>query len=95
MSQALIKRLGEAFAQSAGQRDVISLIVYTPFGIVRGELTQGKWQAAAQNLTAGDGMIELQRVVVEHYSNHIPTGNYAALFISLKEISGFSVIKEL
>jgi hypothetical protein len=92
MNSAL-QRLSEAFASSADQRDLLALIVYAPFGIVRGELTQMSLQAAA-SLSGEGGVIELQRATVEHYSNHLPTGNYASLFTNLKEVSGFVIVKE-
>jgi hypothetical protein len=95
MSAALIRKLGEVLAETAGQRELLGLIVYLPFGIVRGELTGAHLQAASQGLSGsggGDGMIELQRATVEHYSNHLPTGNYDRLCLSLKDISGFAII---
>jgi hypothetical protein len=91
---ATLQRLSEAFAGPAGQRDVIALIIYAPFGIVRGELTQASLRAAAS--FSGDGhVIEVQRASVEHYSNHLPTGNYASLLIDLKGVSGFVIAKEM
>jgi len=101
MSEAVIKRLGQALAEATGQRDLVALIIYAPFGIVRGEITQANFQAAASlahdgdDGDDGDGLIELHRVTVEHYSNHLPTGNYDHLHLKLKQISGFVIIKEL
>ena len=40
MSDAVIKRLGEALVAAAGERELITVILYAPFGIVRGELTR-------------------------------------------------------
>jgi hypothetical protein len=93
MSEAIIKRLSEAFTTAAGRREVVLLVIYTPFGIVRGELTEAQLRAAAQGREGG-GLIELQRAVVEHYSNHLPTGNYATLCVSLQGISGFVILPE-
>src|SRR5437762_7678964 len=90
---AALQRLSEAFASQAGQRETLSLIIYAPFGIVRGELTHTSLRAAA-SLSGEGSVIELQRATVEHYSNHLPTGNYATLFINLKEVSGFVIVKE-
>jgi hypothetical protein len=94
MSDAIITRLGEALAAAASDRDAVALIIYAPFGIVRGEVTPVQLQLAAHPTGAGREMIEIQRATVEHYSNHLPTGNYASLFISLDQISGFVILKE-
>lgn len=94
MSDAVIKRLGEALVAAAGERELIAVILYAPFGIVRGELTRAQVRDAARPSSEGEGVIELQRATVEHYSNHLPTGNYASLYLSLREISGFVVIKD-
>ena len=91
---ASLQRLSEALASVAGQRDSLALIIYAPFGIVRGELTPANLRAAA-TLSGGGSVLELQRASVEHYSNHLPTGNYASLFINLDEVSGFVIIKEM
>ena len=91
---AALQRLSEAFAGPAGQRDLLTLIIYAPFGIVRGELTDTNLRAAV-SLSGEGSVIELQRVTVEHYSNHLPTGNYANLFINLKGVSGFVIVKEM
>ena len=96
MSAALIKRLGEALAEAAGGDDRTGVIIYTPFGIVRAELSGGPLRAAAEDLSAdpgGGAVLELEGVTVEHYSNHLPTGNYDRLALSLREISGFVVLR--
>ena len=93
MSEAIINRLGEAFAEAEGQREAVSLIVYMPFGIVRGEVDRSQLQAASSPGRSG-GTIEIHRAIVEHYSNHLPTGNYALLTLNLANISGFVVLEE-
>jgi hypothetical protein len=91
MPNAIVQRLSEALATAAGQREAVSLIIYTPFGIVRGEVTPAQVRAAAGD---GDGVIEVRRATVEHYSNHLPTGNYASLHLNLPGISGFAIIPD-
>jgi hypothetical protein len=95
MSTALIKRLGEALAETGGEQGLADVILYAPFGIVRGELSGTRLRAAAEDLKADPHeniILELQRVTVEHYSNHLPTGNYDRLAVSLRDISGFVFI---
>jgi len=94
MSDAVVRRLGEALAQAAGERELIAVIIYAPFGIVRAEVAQAQVRDAARLLGEDGGVIELQRATVEHYSNHLPTGNYESLYLNLREISGFVIIKD-
>jgi hypothetical protein len=94
MSEALLKRLSEALAAVAGRQEALSLILYSPFGIVRGEITGKSVEAATQAPGEASGYLELRQAVVEHYSNHLPTGNYARLFINLRDVSGFVIESE-
>lgn len=48
---------------------------------------------AAELLSRGQGMVEIRQAVVEHYSNHLPTGKYAVLRINLQLLSGFSLVR--
>ena len=94
MVNAVIKRLNEALTRVASRQDFVSLVVYTSFGILRGELTQDCLQAATQVINDDGGVIEFRQATVEHYSNHLPTGKYGSLFVNFKDIAGFAVIKE-
>lgn len=79
---------------TTGRRRPVSLILYLPFGIVRGQLAANDPAGAAALLGRGQGLVEIEQAVVEHYSNHLPTGNYSSLFVNLQQISGFSIIEE-
>lgn len=92
MFVALIKRLSEA----VGERDSISVIIYAPFGIVHGEVSRAELNRVGneQSVESSCGVLALDTATVEHYSNHLPTGNYERLLISLSEISGLVLVGE-
>lgn len=80
-------------ALAAGQ--AAFLLCYLPFGIVRGQIVapEASPEAAdADNTNTSSPedslMIELRDAVVEHYSNHLPTGRYPRLHLRLSDISG-------
>jgi hypothetical protein len=71
--------------------DTVGLLCYTSFGIVRGSFTPVAAPAISSTLGR---MIELRDAVVEHYSNHLPTGRYDQLFLSLTDIAGCALIRD-
>ncbi len=82
---------GNLFASGSRPRPV-ALILYLPFGIVRGQIAAESVEGVIARLSSGAGMVEISPAVVEHYSNHLPTGNYDRLFIGVAQLTGFSVI---
>ncbi|MFN7944626.1 MAG: hypothetical protein U0Z53_04700 [Blastocatellia bacterium] len=86
-------RPGDAVASGQRPRPV-SLILYLPFGIVRGQMVADSPEGVIAQLSGGAGMVEISQAVVEHYSNHLPTGNYDRLFIGVAQLTGFSVIEQ-
>ena len=92
MFAALIRRLTEV----VGERDSVGVVIYTPFGIVRGEVSRAELNNVRdeQRRESSGGVLAIDTATVEHYSNHLPTGNYPTLLISLSEISGLVVIGE-
>lgn len=72
------------------------LVLYTPFGVVRGRtgiaflqgLNNGEENTAVEDARA---VIELNEVTVEHYSNHLPTANFDRLYVRLADIQGFAL----
>jgi hypothetical protein len=92
MFAALIRRLTEA----VGEHDSVSVVIYAPFGIVRGEVSRAELTSVGDEQKAESTacVLAVDTATVEHYSNHLPTGNYARLLISLSEISGLVVVGE-
>ncbi len=70
---------------------MISLVVYTTFGIIRGQMVASDSAAAIAALSKGSGLVEIREANVEHYSNHLPTGMYSSLFVNLQQISGCAI----
>jgi len=96
MPDAVTSRLSEAFAAESGHTNPLTLILYVPFGVVRAEITRAQLRAAAQAESDGARyhLITVQSAVVEHYSNHLPTGNYATLDINTSEIAGLVILPQ-
>jgi hypothetical protein len=84
-----------ASAATLRHQRLVALILYLPFGIVRGQILAADPAAAAAALSGTQGMVEIRQANVEHYSNHLPTGRYSSLFVNLQQISGFSITDEL
>ena len=80
----------EEMLGSVAANDMVGLLCYTSFGVVRGSYTPATTPAASSNVGR---MIELRDAVVEHYSNHLPTGRYDQLFLSLTDIAGCALIR--
>lgn len=88
-ADALVALLS-ACVGSEGAEPLGHLVLYTSFGVVRGrtglnfsrELSEGAPQ-----------IIEISDVTVEHYSNHLPTGNFDRLYLRPEDVRGFAVLK--
>ena len=81
----------EEMLGSVAADDTVGLLCYTSFGVVRGSFTP----AATPDVSSNVGrMIELRDAVVEHYSNHLPTGRYDQLFLNLNDIAGCALIRD-
>jgi hypothetical protein len=81
----------EEMLGSVAANDTVGLLCYTSFGVVRGSFTA----AATPNASSTVGrMIELHDAVVEHYSNHLPTGKFDKLYLSLTDIAGCALIRD-
>jgi hypothetical protein len=94
MPDAVVSRLSEAIIREPGYSDPLRLILYLPFGVVRAEMTHAQVRAAAQEVYDSYHLITLHHAAVEHYSNHLPTGNYDTLHLNTSEIAGFVILKE-
>jgi hypothetical protein len=94
MPDAVVSRLSEAITEESGHGDPLRLILYLPFGVVRAEMSHRQVRVAAQAVYNDYHLITLQNAVVEHYSNHLPTGNYDNLHLNTNQIAGLVIIKE-
>jgi len=84
MSSPQIDRLADFLSSILNEREELTLLLYTPFGITRGKLMRG---------SIGE-VFELRDVTVEHYSNTLPTGHYKSLLITLSDVQGCAVLEE-
>jgi hypothetical protein len=48
-------------------------------------------QALSSAAGSLDGVIELDDVTVEHYSNHLPTATFSRLYVRLTDVLGFAI----
>ena len=90
MPDTLVQCLREALTDT--QSDTLALILYLPFGVVRGEISRTTLQPPSTS--EGDTLLALQKVVVEHSSNHLPTGLYDNLYVNPREVAGVVILKE-
>lgn len=77
------------------------LILYTSFGVVRGQISAAAFgetnrmaDARVENvsrITIEPDVLELASATVEHYSNHLPTGGYDRLFVRVADVQGFAI----
>jgi hypothetical protein len=90
MFVALIKRLSEA----VGERDSVGVVIYAPFGIVRGVVSRAELNSVANEQVDRPGVL----AVDTPWSSTIRTiclrETHARLLISISEISGLVVVGE-
>lgn len=88
--------LESALADALASGESVSVFCYLPFGIVRGALAPLESDDSSPSGACADApalMIELRDAVVEHYSNHLPTGRYDRLLLRIGDISGCVLLK--
>lgn len=91
-----ISFLESALAEALALGGSVSVCCYLPFGIVRGALVPSESNDSSPSGASADApaqMIELCDAVVEHYSNHLPTGRYDRLLLRIGDISGCVLLK--
>lgn len=90
-----VERTEDALSRALDQREAVTVICYTPFGIVRGTLRRRNPELGSPGSSGqSDPVIGVHDAVVEHYSSHIPTGLYPIFFLSLRQVSGYVILKE-
>lgn len=81
-------------------RTFSNLVLYTPYGIVRGRIGR----TVTDNLSASrdaklenvsrvkieTDVLELEDVEVEHFSSHLPTATFAKLYVRIEDIYSFA-----
>jgi len=87
-----LDRLIEFLAANLEERPELALLIYAPFGILRGKLTRGTGSADAVS-PIDQAMLVLEEVTVEHYSNHIPTASYRQLSVNLNDVQGCAILE--
>lgn len=92
MADAIVYQLNNAINSETGPVEVLRIVIYAPFGVVRADVTATEIRKAAQTISDDHHLIQLQNVAVEHYSNHLPTGNYERLLLSTKKIAGLVIL---
>ena len=90
MTVVPLDRLTEFLAANLDERPELALLVYAPFGIIRGKLIR-KDNPSESVSDSDHPFLILNEVTVEHYSNHIPTASYRELSINLKDVQGCAV----
>lgn len=83
--------LGADGAQSFAQ-----VVLYTSFGVVRGRIGYAFGQVLKDeqisNTNPFRAVIELDDVMVDHYSNHLPNASFKRLYVRLNDVQGFSLV---
>ena len=92
MTVVPLDRLKELLAANLDERPELALLVYAPFGIIRGKLIR-KDNSSELISDSDHPFLLLSEVTVEHYSNHIPTASYAELSINLKDVQGCALVE--
>ncbi|HEY7914449.1 MAG TPA: hypothetical protein VIG62_21230 [Blastocatellia bacterium] len=67
------------------------VVLYTSFGVVRGRTGIHFAQTLSSARDSQGGVIELDDVTVEHYSNHLPTATFSRLYVRLTDVLGFAI----
>jgi hypothetical protein len=70
------------------------LVIYTSFGVLKGR-TGIAFHDELLNPPEGaepPQLIELNDVIVEHYSNHLATASFDRFYVRLSEVQGFALV---
>ena len=94
-ADALIHLLRSSLAAD-GTQSFAQVVLYASFGVVRGRIGYAFAQVLKEehisNTNPFHEVIELDDVVVDHYSNHLPNASFKRLYIRLSDVQGFSLI---
>lgn len=71
------------------------LVLYTAFGVVRGRTGIAFTQEGEHDSEKGrGGVIVLNDVTVEHYSNHLASATFDRLYVKLEGVQGFALVDD-
>jgi hypothetical protein len=93
-----LDRLTHLLAAKLEEKPELTVLIYAPFGIVRGTLVSSN--NPIESASTSDQpvlmlpMLLVSNVTVEHYSNHIPTASYDQLSINLNDIQGCALLSD-
>ncbi|HWO02313.1 MAG TPA: hypothetical protein VNS63_23910 [Blastocatellia bacterium] len=70
------------------------LVVYTSFGVVKGRTGMAFHEELISQERGGEPpqLIELNDVIVEHYSNHLATATFERFYVRLSEVQAFALV---
>lgn len=94
---ALIALLRSSLS-ATGEQAFGQLVLYTSFGVVRGRigLTFAQGLISKENMGTESGVqyevIEINDVIVEHYSNHLANANFDRLYVRLSDVLSFALV---
>lgn len=95
MAELDLQRTEEALSRALEIQDSVTIICYTPFGIVRGKILRSTSPSTTQiGIKQSDPVLKVHNAVVEHYSSHLPTGIYKVFYLRLKKVSGYSLVED-
>ncbi|HKS42313.1 MAG TPA: hypothetical protein VLR90_12120 [Blastocatellia bacterium] len=94
-ADALIHLLRSSL-RTDGSQPFTQVVLYTSFGVVRGRIGYAFAQVLKEeqisNTNPFHAVIELDDVVIEHYSNHLPKATFNRLYVRLNDVQGFALI---
>ncbi len=92
----LLIRLLRASLAPDGTQAFNQLVLYTSFGVVRGRIGYSFAQELLNREETGyrlsEGLIELNAVTVEHFSNHLANAAFDRLYVRLNDVCGFAFV---
>lgn len=70
------------------------LVLYTSFGVVKGRTGMAFHEELTSQENGGGPpqLIELNDVIVEHYSNHLATASFDRFYVRLAEVQAFALV---
>ena len=89
-----IIRLLKSALTADGAQAFGHLVLYTSFGVIKGRIGYGFAQELINPQAAASAFetIELNDVIIEHYSNHLPSASFDRLYVRLADVQGIAFV---
>src|ERR1700742_5220074 len=89
-----IIRLLKSALTTDGAQAFGHLVLYTSFGVLKGRIGYGFAQELINPQTSAPVFetIELNDVIIEHYSNPLPSATFDRLYVRLADVQGVAFI---